>query len=98
MGRGACVRYNFTEQDLALGLDASNTDLAVIPCSAWEFDSSVFSDTIVSDWSLVCDHEMLAHVAQTVFMFGILAGNFIFGVTADRYIVHLFYQMAELPN
>jgi hypothetical protein len=39
---------------------------------------------IVLQWDLVCDRKQLANVAQTVFMFGILVGNVLFGMVADR--------------
>nr|CAD7443349.1 unnamed protein product [Timema bartmani] len=38
-----------------------------------------------SHWNLVCDRHQLANVAQTVFMFGVLMGNALFGMAADRF-------------
>nr|CAD7197330.1 unnamed protein product [Timema douglasi] len=62
--------------------DQNGTDS---PCTAWEYDRSVFTETIVTEWNLVCDRHQLANVAQTVFMFGVLMGNALFGMAADRF-------------
>ncbi|KAJ4445643.1 hypothetical protein ANN_12326 [Periplaneta americana] len=56
-----------------------------VACHAWEYDRSVFQETIITQWDLVCDRKQLANVAQTVFMFGILVGNVVFGMVADRF-------------
>ena len=39
---------------------------------------------VLFQWDLVCEKKQLANVAQTVFMFGILVGNVVFGMLADR--------------
>ena len=36
-------------------------------------------------WDLVCDHELWASTAQTVFFVGGLVGCFIFGIISDNY-------------
>ncbi|PNF38331.1 Organic cation transporter protein [Cryptotermes secundus] len=58
---------------------------STVACVDWEYDRSVFRETIVTQWDLVCDRRQLANVAQTVFMFGILVGNVLFGMVADRF-------------
>ncbi|XP_049846933.1 organic cation transporter protein-like [Schistocerca gregaria] len=54
-------------------------------CTSYRYDRSLFTETIITQWDLVCDREQLANVAQTVFMFGILIGNVLFGMLADRF-------------
>ncbi|XP_063225465.1 organic cation transporter protein-like [Bacillus rossius redtenbacheri] len=54
-------------------------------CTSWRYDRSVFTETIVTEWDLVCSRYQLSNVAQMVFMFGILTGNCLFGIAADRY-------------
>lgn len=58
-------------------------------CSSYQFDHSIFKETIVSQWNLVCDRQWLKNLTQTVFMLGILVGNMVFGHLSDR-LVHPF--------
>jgi hypothetical protein len=39
---------------------------------------------VLFQWDLVCDKKQLANVAQTILMFGVLMGNVVFGMIADR--------------
>lgn len=36
-------------------------------------------------WNLVCDRDQLSNLAQSCTMFGILIGNMVFSMMADRY-------------
>ncbi|XP_045499099.1 organic cation transporter protein-like isoform X1 [Colias croceus] len=54
-------------------------------CTEYKFDHSVFGDTIVSQWNLVCSREWLKNATQTIFMLGILVGNMVFGHLSDRF-------------
>ncbi|XP_024944011.1 organic cation transporter protein isoform X2 [Cephus cinctus] len=54
-------------------------------CTEWEFDRSIFPETIISQWSLVCHRSHYANIQQSVLMFGVLLGNIFFGSLADRY-------------
>ncbi|XP_071445792.1 organic cation transporter protein-like [Hetaerina americana] len=58
--------------------------LPVIPCKSWEYDRSLFEETIITEWDLVCQRTQLSNVVQMTFMLGILIGNVLFGVWADR--------------
>ncbi|XP_026279966.2 organic cation transporter protein-like [Frankliniella occidentalis] len=63
-----------------------NWDASVAePCNHWEYNRTVFQETIVSEWDLVCGKSDLTSVAQMVLMFGVLVGNIIFGAAADRW-------------
>ncbi|XP_023290498.1 organic cation transporter protein isoform X2 [Orussus abietinus] len=53
-------------------------------CTGFDYDRSIFKETITTQWNLVCDWEQLGNFAQTCTMFGILVGNMIFSVMADR--------------
>ncbi|XP_030027815.2 organic cation transporter protein isoform X3 [Manduca sexta] len=54
-------------------------------CTDYEYDHSVFKETIVSQWDLVCDRHWLKNLTQTIFMLGILVGNMMFGHLSDRF-------------
>ncbi|XP_015609722.1 organic cation transporter protein-like [Cephus cinctus] len=53
-------------------------------CTKFNYDRSIFHETIITQWDLVCDREQLANFAQSCTMFGILVGNMIFSMMADR--------------
>ncbi|KAK3925872.1 Organic cation transporter protein [Frankliniella fusca] len=55
------------------------------PCRNWEYNRTVFQETIVSEWDLVCTKSDLTSVAQMILMFGVLVGNIVFGAAADRW-------------
>lgn len=55
-------------------------------CTKYEYDHSVFKETIVSEWDLICGREWLKNLTQTIFMLGILVGNMCFGHLSDRLV------------
>lgn len=66
-------------------LDTANNETNKCPCINKEYDRSVFEDTIVMTWDLVCERAWLADITQTLFMLGILVGSISFGAISDRY-------------
>ncbi|KAL0830654.1 hypothetical protein ABMA28_002791 [Loxostege sticticalis] len=54
-------------------------------CTDYEYDHSIFKETIISEWNLVCNREWLKNLTQTIFMLGILVGNMLFGHLSDRF-------------
>ncbi|XP_011312309.1 organic cation transporter protein [Fopius arisanus] len=55
-----------------------------VKCTQFEYDKSVFDSTIITEWDLICDRQQLANIAQSCTMFGILVGNMVFSMMADR--------------
>lgn len=53
-------------------------------CASHIFDRSVFPETIITEWDLVCDHSQWPNASQTLFMLGILIGSIGFGTWADN--------------
>lgn len=73
---------------LCADIEESIKNLCYSNCSVYNYDHSIFGDTIVSEWNLICKREWLKNFTQTIFMFGILIGNMIFGHVADRLVEH----------
>uniref|UniRef100_A0A3Q3X7A1 Major facilitator superfamily (MFS) profile domain-containing protein n=1 Tax=Mola mola TaxID=94237 RepID=A0A3Q3X7A1_MOLML len=87
-----CSRYRledmvrFSEGDLLPGVDVNLTNVATEGClDGWEYDQSVYTSTVVSEWDLVCDDQWKKPLTSSVFFFGILIGSFISGQLSDRF-------------
>ncbi|XP_077295924.1 organic cation transporter protein isoform X2 [Arctopsyche grandis] len=61
------------------------SDAKLIPCTHWEYDKSIFTTTIISEWNLVCDRASLNTLAETLFLAGIGAGGVVSGMISDRF-------------
>lgn len=81
-GYDACRIYdlNYTSD---LAGDAAERG-GTVTCQKWEYSREVFKENIVTEWSLVCSRSMMANIAQATFMSGVLLGNIVFGIAADR--------------
>lgn len=64
--------------------DPNITDKCSADCTKYEFNRTIFEETIQSTWDLVCDKKWLVDLNQTIFMLGILVGNVMFGSLADK--------------
>lgn len=53
-------------------------------CFEYNYDRSIFTETIKTTWNLVCQREQWANFSQTIFMAGILIGNVLFGTLSDK--------------
>ncbi|GIY13075.1 hypothetical protein CDAR_462801 [Caerostris darwini] len=56
-----------------------------VPCSAWEYDSSFYTNTLTKQYDLVCSRDWLISFTQFNYMAGMMCGVFIFGHLADRF-------------
>ncbi|KAG0725674.1 Solute carrier family 22 member 20 [Chionoecetes opilio] len=54
-------------------------------CTEWLFDASVFTNTLTSEFSLVCGRSYLRALYQSVYMLGTFLSPLISGIIADRY-------------
>ncbi|XP_041876561.1 solute carrier family 22 member 6-like [Corvus kubaryi] len=62
------------------------TEAATEPChDGWTYLDGIFTDTIVTEWDLVCESKKLRQVAQSIYMAGILLGSGLFGVLSDKF-------------
>ncbi|KAL3277354.1 hypothetical protein HHI36_012704 [Cryptolaemus montrouzieri] len=63
----------------------NKTDRCFSKCSDHVFNRTIFSETLITQFDLVCGKSYLAHMAQLITMLGILFGNLTFGYLSDRY-------------
>jgi len=57
----------------------------VTKCESYEYDTSLFTSTVVSDFNLVCDRDFIRTLSKTIYMMGMLVGSFVFGWFGDRF-------------
>ncbi|GIX84847.1 organic cation transporter protein [Caerostris darwini] len=55
----------------------------LVPCTQWKFDTSHTSQTIVSEWDLVCEREWLVSLTKSIYMIGYLFSVLVFGQISD---------------
>ncbi|XP_060125452.1 solute carrier family 22 member 6-A-like isoform X1 [Zootoca vivipara] len=62
------------------------TQMDTEPCyDGWIYDNSVFVNTIIMEWDLVCNLRTRRQMAQSIYMGGVLVGALLFGSLADRF-------------
>ncbi|XP_026815859.1 organic cation transporter protein [Rhopalosiphum maidis] len=81
VGDGSTTLFNVT--DRCNSPDPVTHDMT--PCHQFVYDRSVFQETIITEWDLVCGRFQLSNIAQSVFMLGVLIGNVLFGMFSDKY-------------
>ncbi|CAH2238401.1 organic cation transporter-like protein [Pararge aegeria] len=58
---------------------------ATCPCPEPEYNTSIFTNTIIMEWDLICDRKWLTSFTQTLFQLGTLLGSVCFGMASDRF-------------
>ncbi|GMT13406.1 hypothetical protein PFISCL1PPCAC_4703 [Pristionchus fissidentatus] len=56
-----------------------------VKCTKWHYKTDVMVTTIVTDWDLVCDDNMMRGHAHLFYCFGYLIGCVIGGLSSDRF-------------
>ncbi|XP_038078074.1 solute carrier family 22 member 13-like [Patiria miniata] len=55
-----------------------------VPCQdGWQYDTSQYKTTTISDFDLVCDKRSLPSLAQSIYFAGFLVGSFVCGSLSD---------------
>ncbi|XP_045131418.1 LOW QUALITY PROTEIN: organic cation transporter protein-like [Portunus trituberculatus] len=65
--------------------ELDESTLPTQPCETWEFDTSSFQSTLISEWELVCGREHLRSLSQSIFMVGYFFGAPLGGYFSDRF-------------
>lgn len=86
---------NLTRAELMLHIPISPTgeidtchyivDNMTLPCTAWVYSTQYYLSSRTIEWGMVCGQRWMGAVAQSVFMFGVLAGAATLGNAADKY-------------
>lgn len=58
-------------------------DNSTVPCESWNFDRSMYSNTLIQHFGLVCERSSYKNLAQTVYFLGLVIGVFGAGYAAD---------------
>uniref|UniRef100_A0A3P8VYW1 Solute carrier family 22 member 5-like n=1 Tax=Cynoglossus semilaevis TaxID=244447 RepID=A0A3P8VYW1_CYNSE len=87
-----CFRYKidellrFSERGLMPGIDVNLSDVSRESClDGWEYDRSVYTATITTEFDLVCENSWKNPLTSSVYFCGILVASFLSGQISDRY-------------
>ncbi|XP_032089801.1 solute carrier family 22 member 6-A-like [Thamnophis elegans] len=84
-----CLRFVAPEGpplNASAEVGGNGTGTATEPCKdGWVYDRSIFANTIIMEWDLVCNRKTRRQMAQSIYMGGVLAGALILGSLADRF-------------
>ncbi|KAM9078735.1 LOW QUALITY PROTEIN: solute carrier family 22 member 6-like [Megaptera novaeangliae] len=96
----SCLRFTSPQQGPSFPIDTeTNSTGATEPCThGWIYDNSTFPSTIVTDWDLVCTHKTLPQLSQSIIMAGVLVGNLMLGIMADRFFIESALWHSSLGN
>ncbi|XP_061714196.1 solute carrier family 22 member 6-like isoform X2 [Cydia pomonella] len=75
----------FDPEILRIDPTLSRSLIPLVKCESFEYNLSVFTRTIITEWNLVCDRQWMVNFTQVVLMCGFLIGSIIFGNVADKY-------------
>jgi len=78
----SCHIYNmsFTEDQPDLRKETED----IVPCNEWEYETSMFQNTIMQKFDLVCEDKIMTKVGSFVFFAGTGVGVFIAGLLSDK--------------
>jgi len=64
---------------------SNDSSVNLTSCSSWQYDNSMFQDTIVQKFDLVCEDKLLQSFSSFIFFSGTGVGVFIAGLLADKF-------------
>ncbi|CAK8674959.1 unnamed protein product [Clavelina lepadiformis] len=81
-----CYRYDQNLESCALNLTCINQTNGLIACDrGYHYDTTVLTETVVTEFDLVCDNKYLNTLATSLYYLGMLIGSFAFGNFADAF-------------
>jgi len=88
LSSGEILETNKTDYNFKLLSQDNSTSKCKIPnddskCDKWVYDSSVFMDTIVTEWDLVCERLALLPTVSSSYMAGVVVFNGAGGILSD---------------
>ncbi|XP_069993871.1 organic cation transporter protein isoform X1 [Penaeus vannamei] len=54
-------------------------------CSQWDFDNTTYTNTITSEFELVCEYSFLRPLVKSIYFLGAFSGSLVNGWLTDRY-------------
>uniref|UniRef100_A0A3Q2T8T0 Solute carrier family 22 member 21 n=1 Tax=Fundulus heteroclitus TaxID=8078 RepID=A0A3Q2T8T0_FUNHE len=80
------AHLNLSAAGLLPGVDVNLSTVPTEGClDGWQFDHSVYTSTIVTEWNLVCGESWKNPLTTSIFFCGVLAGALISGQLSDRF-------------
>ena len=62
----------------------SSSDQITTDCNARVFDQTTYTDTVVSEWDLVCENKWMDPIISSIYLSGNFFGALIFGPLSDK--------------
>ncbi|XP_043914119.1 solute carrier family 22 member 6-B-like [Protopterus annectens] len=85
----ACSTFDIKNVRLSehsvMDFETIKRNLTTVACAKWDYDTSIFESTIVTEWDLVCEKASLNNVGSSIYMLGVLSGAIVSGALADKY-------------
>ncbi|XP_035218747.1 organic cation transporter protein-like isoform X2 [Stegodyphus dumicola] len=78
-----CMITVYSEQNVTMVSFVNISQPEIVPCTKWHYDTSYTSQTLVSEFDLVCDREWLVSLAKSIYMIGFLISVIFFGQLSD---------------
>nr|XP_009858916.2 solute carrier family 22 member 21 isoform X1 [Ciona intestinalis] len=81
-----CMRYSFNLSKCNVDLACVNQTYPAISCDhGYQYDRTIFTETVITEFDLVCDQNYLNALSTSLFYVGMLVGSIVFGNSADRF-------------
>jgi len=81
-----CYRFNYSLSSCNESLECVDTNADIIPCDqGYTYNRSLFSETVVTEFGLVCNHYYLIPLTTSMYQLGNFFGSFFLSSISDRY-------------